>query len=91
MTDTPETYTLGVKDIQHRHNETLTRIVAAWKSNISNPKDNTVDIKVSFFLNSLIWINRSQSNNGTPPNGFSVIRMGSRGFNPSLLFDQLRC
>jgi hypothetical protein len=54
MTDTPETYTLGVKDIQHRHNETLTRIVAAWKSNISNLTDNAIYIKVSFFFNFLI-------------------------------------
>ena len=50
MTDTAETVMLNAKMIQHRHNETLACIVAAWKPEVNHPKDNTVDIKVSLFF-----------------------------------------
>lgn len=47
-TDTAETYMLNAKDIQHRHNQTLARIIAAWKPDVKNTKENAADVKVSF-------------------------------------------
>jgi hypothetical protein len=49
-TNTAETAALNMKEIQARHNETLACIVRSWKPKVKNPKDNAVDVRVSFLF-----------------------------------------
>jgi hypothetical protein len=49
-TNTTETTALNMKEIQARHNETLACIVRSWKLKVKNPKDNAIDVRVSFLF-----------------------------------------
>ena len=49
-TKTAATVGLNMREIQTRHNETLTCIVRSWKPKVKNPKDNAMDVRVSFLF-----------------------------------------